>query len=133
MPDSLVSIGLPVRNGAATISSSIESVLAQDHDRIELVISDNASTDGTEGICRALAAADPRVRYYRHRENIGLLNNFVATIGLAGGEYFRWIGDDDRLRPTYVSRCLDEFEKDPRLVLVTTAIEYVAPDGGRAS
>jgi glycosyltransferase involved in cell wall biosynthesis len=133
MPDSLVSIGLPVRNGAATISAVIDSVLAQDHDRIELVISDNASTDGTEGICRALAAADPRVRYHRQSENIGLLNNFVATIGLAGGEYFRWIGDDDRLQPTYVSRCLGEFEKDPRLVLVTTAIEYVAPDGRRES
>jgi glycosyltransferase involved in cell wall biosynthesis len=129
MTNPLVSVGLPVRNGESTIGPVIESVLAQHHDHIEMLVSDNASTDGTEEICRQLAKADPRVRYHRQAENVGLFNNFVSTIGLATGDYFRWIGDDDRLDPTYVTRCLAEFERDPRLLLVTTGVEYSFPDG----
>ncbi len=130
-PDTLVSIGLPVRNAGDRLVHVVESVLAQDHPRLELVISDNASTDDTEDVCRALASRDERISYHRQPENIGLFNNFVRTIGLAQGTYFRWIGDDDRLAPTFVSRCLREFDEDPRLLLVTTQLEYCGPDGDR--
>src|SRR5262249_37716485 len=61
---------------------------------------------------------------------VGLLNNFVHAIGLASGTFFRWIGDDDRLSPTYVSRCLRVFADDDRLILVTTQMAYEGPDGG---
>jgi hypothetical protein len=67
--------------------------------------------------------------YRRQPRNIGLLNNFVDVVRAAKGTYFRWIGDDDRLEPGFVSRCLEVFEADRRLVLVTTAISYVGPDG----
>ncbi|MFO7250324.1 MAG: glycosyltransferase family 2 protein [Actinomycetes bacterium] len=132
-PDTLVSIGLPVRNAADRVAGVIRSVLAQDHGRIELVISDNASTDRTEEVCRDLAATDDRIVYHRQPYDIGLLNNFIATIRLARGEYFRWIGDDDRLEPCYVSRLLREFAADPRLILVTSRIAYTGPDGKVAS
>jgi glycosyltransferase involved in cell wall biosynthesis len=104
-------------------------VLAQDHRNVELVISDNASTDATELVCRELAATDPRIRYYRQSENLGLLNNFLTVIRLARGAYFRWIGDDDRLEPGYVSRCLRLMAVDSRLILVTTQVAYAGPDG----
>ena len=126
--DTLVSIGLPVRNAAERVASVVESVLAQDHHNLELVISDNGSTDDTEAVCRELAARDARVAYHRQPQNIGLFNNFVRTIRLARGEFFRWIGDDDRLARPFVSRCLNEFAADPRLILVTTQIEYRGPD-----
>ncbi|MEV5412356.1 glycosyltransferase family 2 protein [Thermopolyspora sp. NPDC052614] len=125
----LVSIGLPVRNAADRVENVVRSVLAQDHGHIELVICDNASTDQTEQVCRDLAAADERVVYHRQPRNIGLLNNFIAAIRLARGEYFRWIGDDDRLEPHYVSRLLREFAADPRLILVTSKVAYTGPDG----
>jgi glycosyltransferase involved in cell wall biosynthesis len=125
----LVSIGLPVRNGERTIESVVRSVLTQDHGRLELVISDNASTDRTEEVCRDLAARDWRILYHRQPLNIGLLNNFTATIQLASGSFFRWIGDDDWLAPNYVSRCLAEFDAHSELVLVTTRIQYIKPDG----
>lgn len=127
--DTLVSIGLPVRNAGERVADVVESVLAQDHPNVELVISDNGSTDDTEEVCRALAASDDRIAYHRQPQNIGLLNNFVRTIGLANGEFFRWIGDDDRLAPTFVSRCLREFAEDSRLILVTTQVMYLEPDG----
>lgn len=125
----LVSIGLPVRNGEHRLVPVIESVLRQDHPDIELVISDNASTDGTEQLCRTLARDDPRISYHRQPVDVGLLNNFLATIKLARGEFFRWIGDSDTLDPSYVSRCLPVFAADPRRILVTTQIAYVEPDG----
>lgn len=127
--DAMVSIALPVFNGAARLDSVAQSVLMQDHERIELVICDNASTDDTEEIARGLAASDSRVVYHRHSENVGLLNNFVYAMRLARGEYLRWIGDDDWIAPHYVTRCLDEFSADRRFALVTTRMAYTGDDG----
>lgn len=125
----LVSFGLPVRNGEARIEQVVASVLAQDHDNIELVISDNASDDGTEEICRSLARSDRRIAYHRQAENIGLNRNFAAVVQLSTGEYFRWVSDDDWLAPSYVSRCLAVFAEDLRFVRVTTQISYELEDG----
>lgn len=125
----LVSVGLPVRNGAQTLEKTVRSILTQDYERLELVISDNASTDHTEELCRDLAAADRRIVYHRQPHNIGILNNFIQTIRLAEGAFFRWIGDDDWLAPRYVSRCLEAFAGDGRLLLVTTQVDFTGPDG----
>ena len=119
-----VSVVLPVRNGAGTVGQVIESVLAQTCSRIELVISDNASTDGTEEIARRFAGEDSRVVYRRHPTNVGLLRNFVSAAHTATGTYVRWIGDDDSLEPDYVARVLDAFAEDPGRVLVTTEVVY---------
>jgi glycosyltransferase involved in cell wall biosynthesis len=131
--DTLVSIGLPVRNGVQTLPNVVESVLQQDHERLELVICDNASTDGTDELCRELTRADARVVYHRQRTNVGIVNNFNAAIRMARGTFFRWVGDDDWLAPTYLSRCLEVFANDSRLLLVTTEIKYTHSDGGTRS
>ncbi|MGI5284685.1 glycosyltransferase family 2 protein [Nonomuraea polychroma] len=129
----LVSFGLPVYNGVARLEPTVRSVLAQDHADLELVICDNASTDGTEELARSLAAADSRIRYHRHPHNIGLVNNFTFALRLATGTYFRWVGDDNWLLPSYTRRCLELFDRDERLVLVTSQMEYTGPDGSRQS
>ncbi|GAB2813700.1 hypothetical protein GCM10022221_09290 [Actinocorallia aurea] len=128
----LVTVALPTRNGIGRMEEAVTSVLAQDHADLELLVLDNASTDGTEDYCRELAAADARVRYHRHPENLGILGNFGSAPALARGEYLRWISDDDRLEPAGVSRAAAEFAADPRLVLVTTAISYTT-DGATAT
>ena len=125
----LTSIGLPVRNGEKTIEDVTKSVLRQDFENLELIISDNASTDGTEEICREIAAADHRVRYVRQSVNLGLSGNFQWIKNNARGTFFRWIGDDDEIAPDYVSRCVEQFTDDPRLILVTTGLEYTEADG----
>ncbi|SEL11806.1 glycosyltransferase family 2 protein [Rhodococcus maanshanensis] len=124
-----VSVGLPVRNGAERIQHVVESVLTQDHQNLELVICDNASTDGTEELCRGLAAQDGRIVYHRNPMDVGLLNNFIGTIRLATGTFFRWVGDDDWLEPHCVSRGLEAFAADDRLILVTSQLAYTGPDG----
>ncbi|NUR70151.1 MAG: glycosyltransferase family 2 protein [Hamadaea sp.] len=131
MPPSstLISVCLPVRNGAERITAVVDSILAQDHSDLELVITDNASTDDTESVCRDLASADDRIRYFRQPENIGLLNNFVFAGRQARGTYFRWVGDDDWLAPNCLSSCLKVFEADDRLVLVTMGVLYDLENG----
>jgi glycosyltransferase involved in cell wall biosynthesis len=125
----LVSVGLPVRNAGDRVSDVVKSVLAQDHPDLELVISDNASTDDTEDVCRALAAGDDRVRYHRQPENVGILNNFMTAMRLGRGTYFRWIGDDDQLEPACVSTAVRAFAADPRLILVTSQVAYEDENG----
>jgi glycosyltransferase involved in cell wall biosynthesis len=104
-------------------------VLQQDYENLELIISDNASTDSTEAVCRELAAADGRVRYFRQPQNIGLAGNFQWVKRHARGTFFRWIGDDDQIASNYVSRSAEAFADDPRLILVTTQIEYTEDAG----
>ena len=125
----LVTIALPVYNGAETVAQVIESVLAQTHSNVQLVISDNASTDNTPDVCRRFAAQDSRVEYLRHATNVGLLNNFISAATRATGAYLRWIGDDDSLEPDFVSRVLEVFDEDGRVALVTTQIVYVDDEG----
>jgi glycosyltransferase involved in cell wall biosynthesis len=132
-PEPLVSIGLPVRNGEQYLSEAVQSVLGQQYDRVELVISDNASSDGTEEVCREFARSDPRVRYHRQPQNIGLISNFNAVLHLGRGTYFKWIGDDDWLTPTYVSRCAELLDDDAALILVTTQQAHVGTDGAMKS
>lgn len=127
--NTLVSVGLPVYNAASRIENVVESVLSQDHENLEFIICDNGSTDGTEDVCRTYAARDARIVYRRHPGNIGLLNNFISAMQLATGEYFRWVGDDDWLAPQCLSRSLDTFRLDSRLILVTCQVKYIGSDG----
>jgi glycosyltransferase involved in cell wall biosynthesis len=125
----LVSIGLPVRNGERSLPKAVESVLGQTYSDLELVISDNASDDGTEQICRQFARADHRVRYHRQPQNIGLVENFNTVLRVARGDLFKWVGDDDWLTPAYVTRCVEVLEEDDSLTVVTTQQAHVGPDG----
>ncbi|MGH3720645.1 MAG: glycosyltransferase family 2 protein [Pseudonocardiaceae bacterium] len=128
-PPPLVSVGLPVRNSEEVIEGALRSILAQRHEDLELVISDNASTDGTEEICRSYARSDSRVRYHRQPENIDGLANAVQVMHLARGTFLKWIGDDDWLAPSYLSRCLERLAEDDRLILVTTQQVFLGEDG----
>src|SRR5216683_3445975 len=82
-----VSIGLPVYNGERFLPPAIDSLLAQTFKDFELILSDNASTDRTEQICRDYAACDPRVRYFRNETNIGPLRNFLRVVELSSAEF----------------------------------------------
>jgi glycosyltransferase involved in cell wall biosynthesis len=129
----LVTIALPVLNGADTLGDVARCAFQQDYENIELLITDNASTDGTEEIGRELARTDKRVRYHRQPRNIGLIGNFEWTKRHCRGTYLRWIGDNDEILPSYVSRCLELYAEDPRLVLVTTQLRYIDEHGKTAS
>ena len=112
----LVSIGLPVYNGAPWIRAALQSLLNQDYQNLELIISDNASTDDTAAICREFADRDPRVRYTRRPENIGAWRNFMKVLGESRGDYFMWAAHDDQWDPRFVSTLLSRFLRNQGLV-----------------
>jgi glycosyltransferase involved in cell wall biosynthesis len=116
-PEPRVSIGLPVYNGENYLSETIDSILAQTFADFELIISDNASTDGTEAICRQYAALDHRIRYVRNRANLGAAKNYNRVFELARGRYFKWNGHDDPLAPQFLEYCVEVLDRAPELVL----------------
>jgi glycosyltransferase involved in cell wall biosynthesis len=90
-----VSIGVPVYNCDAYLHLALDSLLAQTFSDLEIIISDNASTDSTESVCRMYAARDSRIRYVRQKTNMGAPANFQFVLGQAMGEYFMWAAADD--------------------------------------
>ena len=96
----IVSIGLPVYNGEAFIGEALDSLLDQTHSDFELIISDNASTDATEAICREYVSRDPRVRYIRQAANQGILANYRAVLNEARSGLFMWASADDTWGPS---------------------------------
>jgi glycosyltransferase involved in cell wall biosynthesis len=111
-----VSIGMPVFNGEKYVKDALDSILAQTFQDFELVISDNASTDHTQQICRGYAAKDGRVRYYRNERNLGGPKNYNRVFELSSGEYFKWAAYDDVLAPEYLRKCVNVLDKDPSIV-----------------
>jgi glycosyltransferase involved in cell wall biosynthesis len=122
----LVTIGIPTYNRAKLLPRAVESALAQDYGPIDIVISDNASTDGTAEVCRELAARDERIRCMRHASNCGASANFRAVLQAARGELFMWLGDDDWIDHHYVSRCAAVLLADPAYSLVCGGDVYRA-------
>jgi glycosyltransferase involved in cell wall biosynthesis len=114
----LVSIGIPTYNRAQKLERAVEFVLAQDYKNIEVVISDNASTDDTPQVCERLCRQDARIRCIRQAANIGPTANYQAVLKGATGEMYIALADDDWIDPNYVSACLEKLLSTPDLLLV---------------
>jgi len=112
-----VSIGLPVYNGERFLREAIDSLLAQTLDDFELIISDNASTDGTQEICETYSTKDRRIRYYRSEANVGAGRNYNRVFELSSGTYFKWAAHDDVCAPEFLEKCVAVLERDPPVVL----------------
>ena len=95
----IVSVGMPVLNGQQFIGEAIKSVLEQTYDDLELIISDNASTDHTEEICCKFFLTENRVRDEKNSDNIGAAKNYNPVFKLANNEYFRLANADDLIAP----------------------------------
>jgi glycosyltransferase involved in cell wall biosynthesis len=102
----LVTIGMPSYNKAPYIAEAIESILAQTHTNLELLISDDRSTDESASICETYAKRDSRIRFVSQPTNLGMIPNFDFVLNEARGEYFMWFSADDRVDPTWLEACL---------------------------
>jgi glycosyltransferase involved in cell wall biosynthesis len=103
MTSPLVSACIPAFNRAGYLRESLASIQRQDYTNLEILISDNCSTDDTEAFCAAEAAKDPRIRYVRQPRNIGMHANHNFLIEESRGEYFGFFHDDDVYQPNIVS------------------------------
>lgn len=132
-----LTVGLPVYNGEEHLAESLDALLGQSYEDFELVISDNASSDGTAEICRSYQEQDSRIRYFRQPNNIGSAGNHNFLVDRAQGELFKWASHDDLYARDLLERCVAALDEHPQVVLahswtamidvsgtVTMALEY---------
>ncbi|SEA45206.1 Glycosyltransferase involved in cell wall bisynthesis [Desulfuromusa kysingii] len=124
-----VSIGLPVYNGERYLEETLNSVLRQTYTDFVVYISDNASTDKTEEICRQFVDQDSRIVYERHPKNIGAAGNYERSFLPAKSEFFRWQNADDPIEPTLIEKCLKVLDEHSDVVLAYGKT-YIIDDNG---
>jgi len=119
----LVSVMVPVYQRASLIGACVQSVLAQTVDDLEVIVVDNASTDGTWEECERLARLDRRVRIFRNSENLGPVHNWRRCMDEARGEYGKLLFSDDAILPTYLEKTLPYLHQDPYVGFAFTMAE----------
>jgi glycosyltransferase involved in cell wall biosynthesis len=124
-----ISIGMPVYNEEKYIKSALESIIAQNYNDFEIIISDNASTDGTSNICREYALKDNRIRYYRNESNIGSANNFNLVFTLSKGEYFMWASGHDTRSKDFLSESILKLSSNDKAVLCYSDAYWLDTEG----
>ncbi|MFZ5649815.1 MAG: glycosyltransferase family 2 protein [Bacillota bacterium] len=107
-----LSICIPTYNRARFIGEAIESVISQATEEVEIVVSDNASTDNTEEIINRYRAVFPRIKYFRWPENMGPDRNFLKVVELAEGEYCWFLGSDDKIENGSIEKIIKEINKE---------------------
>ncbi|MEZ5848448.1 MAG: glycosyltransferase family 2 protein [Geminicoccaceae bacterium] len=127
----LVTIGIPVFNGAAYLEDAIRSAMNQTFTDLEIVVSDNASTDSTPAILERLAGEDRRIRVFRNETNLGAAPNYNRCHEEARGVYFKWLAHDDRMKPGYLAAMIETLEAHPEAVLVNAITDYIDDNGDR--
>lgn len=120
----LVSIGMPTYNSNNKISRAFHTLMKQEYPNLEIIISDNCSTDDTAEVCRKLAEQDDRIRFFRQETNKGVWANFQFVLTKATGKYFMFLADDDRMEPEVIFKYVDYLEKNDSYSLVSGQLKY---------
>ncbi len=123
----LVTVLMPVFNGARYLASAIESILGQSFDDFEFLIVDDASTDESRALIRGYS--DSRVRLVENSINIGQTNSLNRGLGLARGLYVARLDADDIALPQRLGRQVDYLARHPETALLASASCYIDADG----
>lgn len=124
----LVSIGLPVYNEERFIDAALQSLRGQDYPNLEILVSDNASTDRTVEICQRHASEDARIRIQRNPANLGVTPNFERVLAMASGPYFMWAAGHDLWTPNFVSECVALLERQPRACIAFGGSRWIGAE-----
>jgi glycosyltransferase involved in cell wall biosynthesis len=114
-------IGIPTYNRALYLGRALKSACDQTLPDVEVLVSDNASTDETPDVVRSFG---DRVRYHRNGENIGMWPNFAQLAQMAGGEYFSWLQDDDLIHSDFAMRAFEGFASGKNVVMYSAFVSY---------
>lgn len=121
----LVVLGVPAYNEVRWIERTLRSIQSQTHAEFRVLISDNASTDGTSDVCEQFARSDPRFIHVRHPENRGASTNFSFAHEHSSSRYFGWVAAHDLLHPDYLSCHLKALEGQPSAACSFTYFEWI--------
>ena len=124
----LVSIYMPTKNRLDMLKAAVESVRNQTYENIELIIVDEASTDGTSEYLKFIAEVDPRVRFYRNEVSMGACHARNIAIKASNGDFVTGLDDDDEFKSNHISALVDywqllsKYSNDPISCLYTQRI-----------
>jgi glycosyltransferase involved in cell wall biosynthesis len=125
----LVTVGIATYNGEETIRRALVSLESQTYGAVEVLISDDGSTDSTADICAEFVARNPNWHFLRHPGTPGMLRNYRYLLGQANGDYFTLLDQDDRREPEFLSEAVQVLGRTPDRVGWVSAISVVW--GGR--
>ncbi len=126
----LVSLALPTYNRPALLAQALDCALAQTYPALEIMVSDNASTNPEVGeVLDRFQQAHPHIRIWRHAKNRGVLWNLFFLLEQASGEYFLWLADDDSISPRYVEALARRLQSDPGSACAFSRYKHIARDG----
>ncbi len=132
MKEPLVTIGIPTYNRAGGfLRDALTSALNQTYSNIEIIVSDNCSSDGTPEL--VMSMKDPRLTYHRHDVNIGAPNNFNFCLDQARGEYFLLLHDDDLIDPDFVECCMKAAQYGTEYGTIRTGVRIIDENGRECS
>jgi glycosyltransferase involved in cell wall biosynthesis len=123
-----LSIGLPVYNGEEYLEQSVDALLGQTFGDFELILCSNASTDGTDDICRRYEREDERVRFIRQAENVGAAPNHTYVFQNARAPLFKWASGDDLYARDLLERCIQLLDDRPDVVLAHSLVAAIDAD-----
>jgi glycosyltransferase domain-containing protein len=124
----LITIGIPTYNGSTRISRPIQSILAQNYPNLEIIVSDNCSTDNTTEVVESIRKDHPEIKYIRQEKNINQLPNYDFVLRAAKGKYFMWLADDDFLEADYLMKAVLFLEEHDDYSLASGKIQYWQED-----
>jgi glycosyltransferase involved in cell wall biosynthesis len=119
----LVSVVIPAYNAEPFLAGAVDSILRQTYPHFEIVVIDDASTDGTWAVAQRLASMDPRIRTYRNDRNLGIAGNRNRGVTLARGKYLAWQDADDLSMPSRLEKQVRLLEAHPEVAIVGGYIE----------
>gem|GEM_PF-1964088 len=126
----LVSIGIPTFNRPELLRQALESARSQTYPNLEILVSDNESTDAqTSKILAEASAIDFRIKTYRQKKNIGPTANFEFLLNIATGDFFTWLADDDLMHPTCIKLLVAAHKQNPRLVCAFSDVMMIDAKG----
>lgn len=127
MSHPLISVCIPVYNGKKYIIETINSILKQNYSNIEILIQDNASTDGTWSLLELMAREKPQLFIARNEKNYGMASNWNLAINRAKGDYIMLLSADDLLEKGFFDKCIAVFQEQ-NVDAVTTNHFYLKAD-----
>lgn len=125
----LVSIILPVYNGAKYLSESIDSIVSQSYKNWELLIIDDCSTDSSPEIATLYANKDPRIKFFKNEKNLRLPRNLNKGFSLSKGDYLTWTSDDNKYKPDAIKTMVQSLEDRPDVDFVFASCEVIDLNG----
>lgn len=133
MTSKKISVLIPVYNAVDTIERAVQSVLTQTYGDIDILICDNASTDGTADVLARLKKYHSQLKIFEQKHNVGGWNNFKALMEKSETKFSMFLAADDYLTSSFVEDCMDRIHCEDYVVLISTNCEFLDSNGHKWS